>query len=80
MSNDKMRDEFEAWAASNGQPIDNDGGVYSTRSVDCLWVAWRASREALVIELPQEQPGYMYYAPDMVKAIEAAGVKCEVKP
>ncbi|QEU28891.1 Lar family restriction alleviation protein [Pseudomonas luteola] len=35
-------------------------------------------RAALVVQLPEEQPGYMYYAPDVVDAIEAAGVR--VKP
>jgi hypothetical protein len=41
--------------------------------------AWQASRAALVIELPQEDgmDGHLW-APDVVAAIEAAGVK--VKP
>jgi hypothetical protein len=41
-------------------------------------VRLRKERDELVIELPEEQPMYMFYAPDVVAAIEAAGVK--VKP
>lgn len=40
--------------------------------------AWEASRQALEVKLPQEEPGYMYYAPDIIGAIKAAGVR--VKP
>ena len=51
-----------------------DGG-YVNCEVQAAWLAWQASREALVIELPTEQPGYMYYAPDVVEVIEVAGLK-----
>lgn len=46
---DKMREEFEAWFE------DNKGFMLGARKVsksDCFFV-WQASREALVIELPQ---------------------------
>ncbi len=84
MSNDKVREQFEAWALSCNQMIDKANGVYLVRSVDCLWVAWRASREALVIDLPETIGTYAHpesdrewvLDPDDVrKSIEAAGVK-----
>lgn len=82
MSNDKMREEFEEWlipAWSREKFVDEDGDLqYREDWVQGAWIGWQASRQVLVIELPQEEPGYMYYAPDMVKAIEAAGLK--VKP
>lgn len=77
MNIEKMREEFEVWADSCELPIGKQDGVYEVRSVDWLWLGWRSSREALVIELPSEEPGYMYYAPDVVEAIEAAGAKCK---
>ena len=83
---DKMREEFEEWAfqcpwlglSDECMARDEINGGYYGLELHAAWLAWQASREALVIELPTEQPGYMYYAPDMVSAIEAAGLK--VKP
>ena len=78
---DKMREEFEAWAITSAwlglsdECMEFIDGGYVNCEVQAAWLAWQASREALVIELPTEQPGYMYYAPDVVEAIEAAGLK-----
>lgn len=87
---EKMRNEFElafveemvsrcgegfrssAWLFFVEKEAD---GTYSNPTAHAGWWAWQASRESLVIELPTEQPGYMYYAPDVVEAIEAAGLK-----
>lgn len=64
MSNDKMRDEFEAWVAERAANTSTgfypqlirrsvlDDGVYMISWVDSAWEGWQASREALVIELP----------------------------
>lgn len=46
--------------------------------------AWQASREAVVIELPERDGVNMYGIDvfeknDLIAVIEAAGVKCEVK-
>lgn len=81
------RDAFEAWAirdaAATGKALkfERGGEWYLGKDHQVMnlgWAAWQASREELVIQLPAEEPGYMYYAPDMVTAIEAAGLK--VKP
>ncbi|WP_122563897.1 hypothetical protein [Pseudomonas viridiflava] len=80
MSNDKVREQFEAWALSCNQMIDKANGVYLVRSVDCLWVAWRASREALVIDLPDawhQDRQRLMDADEVSEAIEAAGVRVE---
>ncbi|MBV4553077.1 hypothetical protein HU742_018185 [Pseudomonas sp. SWRI102] len=56
---DKMRDEFEAWVISKWPETDlgqfNDGEYCGFTLAHC-WSAWQASREALVIELPAENP------------------------
>lgn len=86
---DKVREEFEEWAASvllhgkvSGDQIKGmrEGKHYSSYNqytagvLSGAWHGWEASRAELVIVLPEEQPGYMYYAPDVAEAIQAAGV------
>lgn len=85
-----MREEFEArfpiphgmyWHDELARYVQANFRKTSGRKADeykSMWFAWKESRAALVVELPEEQPGYMYYAPDVVDAIEAAGVR--VKP
>ena len=82
MSNDKMREEFEvAVALEAKEPVlavylSRRDDTYSTSTLHFAWWAWKASREALVIELPDEDgmQGHLW-APDVVAAMEAAGVK-----
>lgn len=80
MSNDKVREQFEAWALSCNQMIDKANGVYLVRSVDCLWVAWRASREALVIDLPDawhQDRQRLMDADEVSETIQAAGLRIQ---
>lgn len=59
---DKMREEFEtAVALEAKEPVlavylSRRGDTYSTSTLHFAWWAWKASREALVIELPAENP------------------------
>lgn len=92
MSNEKMREEFEAWALARfinsetmnpllRDPEESDEYLYTM--VNMAWVAWQASRAALVIELPEDycydSSGEAYLViRDCREAIEAAGLK--VKP
>lgn len=59
---DKMREEFEAWAIEDAASTDKTlkfehGGEWylgkDHQAMNLGWAAWQASREALVIELPQ---------------------------
>ncbi|WP_025995752.1 hypothetical protein [Pseudomonas viridiflava] len=80
MSNDKVREQFEAWALSCNQMIDKANGVYLVRSVDCLWVAWRASREALLIDLPDawhQDRQRLMDADEVSETIQAAGLRIQ---
>lgn len=93
MSNEKMREEFEAWAAEEaeirgvgpllGLMTDENHDRYSMIWTQTAWMAWQASRAAAVIELPkpwQTNVGAMM-TPNGVKfAIESAGLKFMVKP
>ncbi|MFJ4349441.1 hypothetical protein ACIPZ5_00920 [Pseudomonas sp. NPDC089428] len=89
MDANKMREEFEQWAKDRyswhlhddaRDPEDRtlaswNGETYGNRIVEGMWQAWQASREAVAVVLPDEEPGYMYYAPDVLAAIEAQGLK-----
>ncbi|HEJ1982830.1 TPA: hypothetical protein SL230_003572 [Pseudomonas aeruginosa] len=52
-----MREEFEAWATKHRMPIHRDGVVtdYAARCTDECWQAWKASRAALRVELPERR-------------------------
>ena len=59
---DKMRDEFEEWAfqcpwlglSDECMTRDEVNGGYYGLELHAAWLAWKASREALVIALPRE--------------------------
>ena len=75
MGNDKIREEFEAWAAENGMAIHlarGESGLYGSPVTQRYWGCWQASRAAVVVELPR------VYTQATRAAIEAAGLK--VKP
>lgn len=58
-----MREEFEAWATKHRMPIHRDGVVtdYAARCTDECWQAWKASRAALKVELPDRKQFVEYY-------------------
>lgn len=51
---DKMREEFEAWAVKESFNRERlGGGPYLTPITAAAWQAWKASRAAVVVELPE---------------------------
>lgn len=81
---DKMREEFEAWHREQvtmlmvaGEPA----AASNARHLEPVyWCAWQASREVLVIDLPEayatDSDGHwMLPRKDVRTAIEAAGLK-----
>lgn len=90
-----MREEFEAWATKHRMPIHRDGVVtdYAARCTDECWQAWKASRAALRVELPEravlpeytehrllycERTGFNDCLERVTEALQQAGI--EVKP
>lgn len=78
------REQFEAWIKECGfsaakHPANND--LYDDYTVDSMWDAWQASREAVVVVLPGAHKAYSgdrhpaMFADEVRTAIEAAGVK-----
>lgn len=59
---EKMRESFELWAMDGGC-IDlriGDDGLYMDNEAYYAFEAWKASRAALVVELPCERLGELY--------------------
>ncbi|WP_434706898.1 hypothetical protein J3Q07_08280 [Pseudomonas sp. D4-18] len=91
---DKMREEFEAWALSHFinsqsmQPLlrdEDEPEEYRFSRVNMAWIAWQASREALVITLPNtecfgeySQEAARVMRDSCADAIEEQGIKFEV--
>lgn len=49
-----MSNEFEEWARMEGLPLEwlPNFGFYEATRTEQAWMAWQASRQALVVELP----------------------------
>ncbi|MFJ4454406.1 hypothetical protein ACIP1G_11015 [Pseudomonas sp. NPDC089392] len=115
MDTNKMREQFEAWAAKNYVVPPGVGHLfvraeigdgYRLSSINHAWHGWQASREAVVVELPKvvgfegayDSHRHHEFVPSMSdvedadeifglcrrvetkEAIEAQGLKVEVKP
>lgn len=55
-----------------------DNQQYKCHQTNLAWMAWQASRAAIEIELPEEESlgcHAIYYAEDVIEAIEQAGLK-----
>lgn len=84
------REQFEDWVRSEWPKaplLKYNGGDYRSETVQQSWTAWQASRQALVVKLPEEYvlpPATDYDTLTAAcrqqdrEAIEAAGVR--VKP
>ena len=83
---DKMREEFKTWHDGiTGSSVEfNDVGIpvsigsaLSDTTTMGMWVAWRASRESLCVELPlafSDERATTYLA-RATKALDSAGVR-----
>ena len=54
---EKMREEFELFCDSIGYHYARDGDDYLGSYGKTMWMAWQASRAALVVELPPFENG-----------------------
>ena len=74
---EKMREEFESWAISCHMCTYLDGVEYRHQSTEWAWMAWQASRAALVVELPGAiwcPLAYHEAINDVKEALDDAGV------
>lgn len=85
---EKMRDEFEEWAKREGYYVDTiddyltaemDGliaGSYRSYEVRVSWQAWKASRAALVVELPELKSFNASDEADFAYEVAIDDIKC----
>ena len=83
---DKMREEFEVWCDEQGYVSDkyiSDDcgdkykhlvGEYVISETRFLWEAWKASRAALYVELPENCKGMALTVDEFHKQLDKAGV------
>ena len=79
---EKMREEFESWATSCHMCTYLDGVEYRHQSTEWAWLAWQASRAALVVELPTLENGLIHpfdgssmIVDAVARQLDCAGVK-----
>ncbi len=78
MSTETMREEFENSPRFKGMDFTRAPGhpdYYESPYANVAWDGWKASREALVIEVPELRLCCEDFGVEFVKNIEAAGVK-----
>ena len=72
---DKMREEFESWAMSDmGYMCGRVGGGYKDDYMNTAWLAWKASRAVLCVELPENCKGMALTVDEFHKQLDKAGV------
>ena len=72
---DKMREEFEVWAISDmGYMVARAGDGYKCDYMNTAWLAWKASRAALRVELPENCKGMALTVDEFHKQLDKAGV------
>lgn len=75
------REQFELQCRNgliNGGLAVFENGVYVSELTRAVWAGWKASRAAIEIELPEEESlgcHAIYYAEDVIEAIEQSGLK-----
>lgn len=54
---DKMREDFEAWWNQRKEVMQSQGvsSLHIRRAHNLSWAAWQASRNSLVVTLPNQQ-------------------------
>lgn len=71
---EKTREEFESWAISCHMCTYLDGVEYRHQSTEWAWMAWQASRAALVVELPANCKGMALTVDELRVMLDEIGV------
>lgn len=72
-----LQEQFEEWALSKKWCIEKTNGVYNNTIVGCALEAWVASRESVVVEVPDFVEGSTFgldYDDMVIAELEKAGV------
>lgn len=75
---DKVREEFEKWAKQFFKLEVEDWGEYVESETQWAWLAWKASRESIVVDLPRCQyEEQQEYLDDLLNSLDKVGVRYE---
>lgn len=88
---EKMREEFEEWLIANTEfdtqrtafaMTKEEDQQYMCHRTNLAWLAWQASRAALVVELPHAvhiniSERMVLLEDDVIDSLESSGVKCK---
>ena len=79
---EKMREDFEEWFSEYSLPCEGDWfkrdscGDYDSPSTHDVWMGWKASRAALVVELPSAwNRDQVEFKSEVYDALNDAGVR-----
>lgn len=87
MSNEKMREDFEAWVIKQNvcvkygaKLIQCRDGSYKDYRINDRWNSWKASRDSLCVDVPEFGPGYAdarldAFIDDLYREFESIGVR-----
>ena len=74
---EKIREEFEVWAEKQGYATerysDDDHGYVFADTDEC-WNAWKASRAALCVKLPENCKGMALTVDEFITQLDMEGV------
>lgn len=82
---EKMRDEFEEWLIANTEfdtqrtafaMTKEEDQQYMCHRTNLAWLAWKASRAALVVELPELKSFNASDEPDFAYEVAIDDIKC----
>ena len=82
---EKMRDEFEEWLIANTEfdtqrtayaMTKEEDQQYMCHRTNLAWLAWQASRAALVVELPELKSFNASDEPDFAYEVAIDDIKC----
>ena len=78
------REQFEEWVKKSGSDMERyktgiHKGDFKNPVMRKMWLAWQASRAAIIIELPWLGQSSLMDTDDVVEAIESQGLTAKAK-
>lgn len=71
----KVREEFEKWAKQFFKLEIEDWGEYVESGTQWAWFAWKASRESIVVNLPENCKGNALTVSEFKEQLDKEGIK-----
>lgn len=71
----KVREEFEKWAKQFFKLEVEDWGEYIESETHWVWLAWTASRESIVVNLPENCKGNALTVSEFKEQLDKEGIK-----